>query len=386
MDDRTAKEATKPTGLSRRALLLGAGAASAVGVGGFALGKLLHGPEEAARPGAPVSYEGENQAGIARPGAPQQHCLVAVIDLDLAELASSLAALGERINRVTSQPNGLSDVTPDGPGDLTVTVGLGGEALARTAHPELAKLVALPDFAGDNEVSPERRGGTLLLSVNATDPIVLEPVLSSLLERISGASIRWSEFGYRGPAADGATRNPFGYVDGIIRPRTPEELRDNVWITEGPLAGGTICVIRSFQLDVDRFRALAPTDRDAVFGRTLSTGAPLSGGVRDDQIDLDSKSSDGSFLVPASAHARAAHPAFTGSSLMLRRSYSYRNSERDHGHLFISFQNDVQTFARTQLRMDDMDALSAFISPTATAAFALLPGVREGSPLGSKLF
>ena len=75
---------------------------------------------------------------------------------------------------------------------------------------------------------------------------------------------------------------------------------------------------------------------------------------------------------------------------MLRRSYSYRDSDTDHGHLFISYQNDVQAFAKTQLRLDDVDDLMKYVTPTATAAFAILPGTADAAgaprPLGSTLF
>ena len=290
-------------GISRRALLTGTGVAGAMALGTLAFVASAGGDPADVRTGTPVPAGGEHQAGIQRPPVPQQHCLIAVLDLDLASLRSSLGALGAHIDVVTAQPHGLADLTPDGPADLTITVGLGPDALAATAHPELAGVVELPEFAGDAALPAKRRGGDLLVSVNASDPTVLEPVLSSLLEQLEGARLRWTEFGYRGTAIDGVARNPFGYFDGIIRPTTPEEFREDVWISTGPLAGGTVCVIRRFRLDVDGFRDLPPTDRDAVMGRVQSTGAPLSGGSRDDQIDLNAKSADGTLLVP-SARAR----------------------------------------------------------------------------------
>ena len=70
--------------------------------------------------------------------------------------------------------------------------------------------------------------------------------------------MRWTEFGFRGPSADGVARNPLGYFDGIIRPKTPAEFDDDVWIADGPLAGGTICVMRRFLLDVEGFRRALP--------------------------------------------------------------------------------------------------------------------------------
>jgi len=339
-----------------------------------------------------VSVAGVHQAGITRPVTPQSSALVAVADLDLdpAALTASLAALGEAIVRVTDAANPDLALTPDGVADLTVTVGLGADALAATAIPDLAKMVQLPSFRGDDQLPARRLGGALLISVNATDPTVLEPVLTRLAGAVAGFRLRWSDYAYRGPADEGVTRNPFGYFDGIIVPRTAEDQDADVWIADGPLAGGTICVIRRFRLDTDRFRALSPDAQDDVMGRHRHDGSPLSGGGRFDQVDLNAKTDTGELMVPAHAHARAAHPSFTGSRLMLRRSYNYRASATDHGHLFISYQNDVGAFAKTQLRLDEVDDLMTFVTPTATAAFAVLPGLTAADgaarPLGATLF
>jgi len=203
---------------------------------------------------------------------------------------------------------------------------------------------------------------------------------------VEGAQLRWSEFGFRGVSVEGVTRNSLGYWDGIIRPSTAAEFDADVWIGSGPLAGGTVCVVRRFRLDVDGFRRLAPAERDATIGRVEATGEPLSGGDRDDPVDLAAKTPSGELLIPPQAHARAAHPTFTGSPLMLRRGYSYRANADELGHLFVSFQNDVSTFTRTQLRLDEVDALMDFASPTATGAFAILPGWSAASSLGGTLF
>jgi dye decolorizing peroxidase len=376
-------------GISRRALLAGVGAASLTGLGGFALGSLVDGSPDQPGPRAvpaPVPARGPHQAGVQRPETPQQHCLVAVFDLDPGALETTLTALGARIAQLTDPSSPPAPPTPDGPRDLSVTVGLGARALAATRAPDLADLVALPDFAGDAELAPELRGGDLLLSVNASDPAPLEAVLASLVEVVAGAQLRWSELGFRGTPVDGVARNPLGYWDGIIRPTTAAEFNDDVWISSGPLAFGTVCVVRRFRLDVDGFRRLTSAERDATIGRVESSGAPLSGGNRDDPVDLAAKTPSGELLIPAHAHARAAHPTFTGSPLMLRRGYSYRASASDLGHLFVSFQNDVTTFTRTQLRLDDVDALMEFATPTATAAFAILPGWDADGSLGGTLF
>jgi dye decolorizing peroxidase len=174
-------------------------------------------------------------------------------------------------------------------------------------------------------------------------------------------------------------------MDGIVVPHGDDELRENVWIASGPLAGGTICVVRKLRLDTTRFRALETAEREGIIGRTLSDGSPLSGGKPDDQVDLRAKTPEGEFLVPPRAHARAAHPSFTGSTLMLRRSYSFDDGGDDSGLLFISFQNELRVFTATQHRLDEVDDLMGFTTPLFSATFVMLPGFSADRPLGAQL-
>ncbi len=349
------------------------GAAGAAGAAGSTLA--ASNPPSADPNETSVVAAGPHQAGVERPGIPQQHCIVAVADLDTTALQATLALLGDQILRIADSRHPSTEVTPDGPGDLTVTVSLGADALAATAYPELAASVRLPRFARDEDVPEGRHGGGILISVNASDPVVLEPALQSLTALIPGFSLRWSDFGFRGHPDRGVARNPFGYHDGIIVPRTPDAFDAGVWIADGPLARGSICVVRRFALDTGGFRSLPQDRRDAIVGRRQASGEPLSGGTRDDQADLLAKAPNGDLLVPARSHVRAAHPSFTGSPLMLRRSYGYRASETDQGHLFISFQAELETFVRTQLRLDETDDMMQFATPTASGAFAVLPGL-----------
>lgn len=377
--------------LTRRALLLSTGVAvGALGTAAIQPKTSLHpapNPPDASSPfGEPVVATGAHQAGIARPPIPQQHCIVVVAEVDRSALKRSLVKLGEQILLATGVAHTADAAFPDGSGDLTVTVGLGALALSATKHPDLAKSVSLPPFRGDETLPKERLSGDLYLSICSSDPGILEPSLSLLSGCIVGYRELWSDFGVRAASHDDVSRNPLGYHDGIIVPRTNDELSDNVWIDHGPLTGGTICVIRRFALDAAKFRGLAPAERDAVIGREQTSGVPLSGGLRGDPVSLTAKSDDGQFLTPARSHARAAHPSFTGSDLMLRRSYAYRASTTDHGLLFIAYQKDVNTFSRTQLRLDEVDDLMEFTTPTATSAFAILPGLTPEAPLGSSLF
>ena len=62
------------------------------------------------------------------------------------------------------------------------------------------------------------------------------------------------------------------------------------------------------------------------------------------------------------------------------------DGEVAQGLLFTAFQKDINTFERTQLRMDEMDALMEFLTVKTTAAFAILPGYSQAKPLGSTIF
>jgi dye decolorizing peroxidase len=169
-------------------------------------------------------------------------------------------------------------------------------------------------------------------------------------------------------------------------PHGEDELAENVWIAAGPAAGGTLCVVRRLRLDVAGFADRPVAERDAIIGRHRTDGSPLSGGARDDEVDLRAKTEAGDYLTPAHSHVRAAHPSFTGSRLMLRRGYAFGTEPDDSGLMFICFQNDLDTFVKTQQRLDEVDDLMAFAEPTASASFLVLPGFGRETPLGAALF
>ncbi|PZR55538.1 peroxidase [Xylanimonas oleitrophica] len=400
------------SGVSRRALLLGAGGLVA-GIGGAAALRGHPGsPGAAGTPasepppagGVPVPADGVHQAGVTTPAAPQPHGLLAVWDLDGATAAQTgrvLAALGVRILALTDPARPETDVVPDGPGDLTVTVGAGPRLLSLPGLPrDLPGAGPMPTFAGDDRIDPRRRDGDLLVALHATDPTVLPPVLTAL-ERAADAAVpglrttRWAEHCFRAPGEGTVARSPLGYLDGIQVPRTEEELAADVWVSAADhpaAAGGTVVVLRRLVLDLARFSAETPQRRDEVVGRRRSDGAPLSGGVRDDEVDLRAKTPEGAYLTPARSHARAAHPSFTGSGLMLRRSYGFAapatgtDGGGEQGVFFISFQRTLETFVRTQQRLDEVDDLMGYVTPTASGSFLVLPGFDAQSPLGSGIF
>ncbi|MCD7101120.1 Dyp-type peroxidase [Pseudoclavibacter sp. 13-3] len=377
---------------SRRQLLLGGGSL----LGGMAIGAVgttavsnrspVQGDRATSADAGDVSRvvaTGEHQAGVNRPDVPASHALYSVLDAPQIrtreDLITMLAALGDRVRSLTESD---SDLLPDGAGDLAVCIGVGAR-LVELVEGSTAR-VDLPLFAGDDALPPERCGGDMLIITSASDPGILEPVTAELVTAAQ-LTLRWSEAGYRGRPRQDVARNPFGFYDGVMIPRDDDALEQGVWIGSGAFAGGTICVVRHFDLDVDRFRELAEGDQEQIIGRHKADSSPLTGGDTFAESDLLAKTSTGSYVTPASSHVRAAHPSFVGRPLMLRRSYSVLSAGTVSGLLFTSFQNDVRTFAATQQRMDDMDAMMAYTTVRGVGAFAVLPGFDSVQKMGASL-
>lgn len=328
------------------------------------------------------------------PQPAQPNLLAVVADLDDKTAPGPLLAeLGQTLLDLTAGTDprllGLA------PGDLTITIGIGPQVVQKAAGSQragtdLPGTTDLPHFSRE-QITPQARGGDLLIQLCASDALVLPVAAAALLDQ-AGARVteRWRQSARRGPntaVAPGRTapRNLLGFLDGIIGPATPAEQHSDLWLSApAQVAGGTIAVVRRMELDLPRFAVLSVPHQEAVFGRRRDTGAPLSGGTIATNPDLGAKTPDGRYLIPADAHARRAHANVVGVGLMQRRSYSIDDPRP--GLLFISFQNDLRTFTATLRHMDDSDALLAFTTTTASATFLILPGFDQRHPLGSTLF
>lgn len=392
-----------PTGPTRRGVLRAlavAGAGAGLGAaGGLAGARALDAstPSRSTAPTSlpvpePISPFGPHQAGVAVPTTPQRHGYLAVVDLpDLVAGPRSVrelcAVAGEAVTAVTTDDAAGAGLL-DGPGDLTVTIGLGPRLVAGV-DAGLPGAEDLPDFSGDDAIPSHQRGGDLLVAAYSSDPNDAEAAARWVTGRLPGSRLRWSQRGFRAPGKGTVTRSPLGFHDGVIVPRTPEQLAEHVWIPDGPLAGGTVCVVRRLRLDAARFRAEPLARQEEVIGRRRRDGAPLSGGGAEAEVDVLAKSPRGELLTPPRSHVRAAHPSFTGSRLMLRRGYTFDNGTvdgvRDTGLLFICFQRELRTFVATQHRLDETDDLMGYATPTAGAAFLVLPGFTPDRPLGASL-
>jgi len=370
--------------ITRREALFGVGGAAVgavIGAGAVGVGVAVAGAQTAPSATAPVRGDavqasGVHQAGIARPASPQRQTLVQVFDL-AGSGTDWVAGVGSVIGELTTigSPRS-SELFPDGAGDLTITVGIGARLSAEAAA---ALDGGLPSFKQDDTIAESDRGGDVMISACASDPGVLAAAITAVAAALPSATPRWGQRGFRSPGDGTVVRNPIGFLDGIIVPHGDAELESNVWIADGPFAGGTICVLRRLRLRARDFEAMPLDEQEAAIGRRRADGVPLTGGGPSDQVDLQAKTAEGEYLIPLHSHARAAHPSFTGSDLMLRRGYGFDNGITadgiaDAGLLFVCFQRSQRTFVATQNRLDEVDDLMKFATPTATASFVVLPG------------
>jgi len=338
-------------------------------------------PTAGSVPAGSVKPTGTQQAGITRPSLPPPHLLSVVLDLTGAP-GPILAGLGTLILDLTGRS--LDGVVA--PEDLTVTVGI-GPRLVTMAGADLPGTEELPRYRRE-EIAERDRGGDLWLQIGGSNPVACSMAASTLLAGLGeAAAVRWTQEGFRGryektPDGHQAGRNLMGFTDGIVAPRSTEELDEGVWISSPPpAADATIAVLRRFRFDLAGWNALDTAAQAAAVGRDKATARPLSGGT---QIDLGAKTPDGHYRVAADAHARRAHALDVGVPLMLRRAYSI--AVPGPGLLFISFQSTLRAFTATMARLDESDRMLDFTVATAAATFLVLPGFDQRHPLGSTLF
>lgn len=382
---------------SRRQVVAGGAGALVLGAGlGVGADRLLDRRDRATTTdkstAPPPPHAGTHQLGVHLPETPPAHQLASVLTWpersrpNPGRIKEMLAALGADILAITS--SGPTKLLPDGPGDLTVQVGI-GPTIVSMFGADLPGARPMPLYRGSDRIPRRLRTGDVVLLVASSDPTVTGPVTARLTRGLDAAAVAWQQSGTRGPSTGPTSRNPFGFHDGVIVPRDSAALERGVWVSSGPVASATVGVIRRFELDVSGFQALSTKRQEEVMGRRKIDGSPLSGGGPLDEIDLLAKSPTGDYLSPARSHARAAHPTFTASPLMMRRSYGFTGTRSDgsatSGLLFVSYQNDLDTFVRTQQRLDDQDDLMAYATATAEVSFLVLPGYDRDRPLGATL-
>lgn len=390
---------------SRRGLLL-AGATAGVGtLGGALVGRSTAPGAEPTGPPPPhgegtVSFHGTRQAGIETP--PQANVRLLGLDLDPETDAEGvrrlLSLLGDDVARLSRGEGALADTEPElaaVPARLTVTFGFGRGLVERVAPDAVPSwLTDLPEF--DHDALRSEWGQTdLLLQVCSDDPVTVAHAARVLLrDARAHTRVRWVQDGFRrarGAERDGTTmRNLMGQVDGTVNPAPGTEDFDHlVWSKDGPgwLAGGTSLVLRRIATHLDTWDELDRPAREAVVGRRLADGAPLTGENEHDEPDFTATDAGGLTVIPGFAHIRRARSE-DPEERVFRRGYNYEDpASGESGLLFVSFQSDpVRRFVPIQRRLDELDLLNEWVSAVGSAVYAVPPGCAEGGFVGEGLW
>ncbi|AAT89799.1 peroxidase [Leifsonia xyli subsp. xyli] len=392
----------------RRQFLLGGAAVAGIGatsslVAGIAAARPAAAPAETVDGRRSVAFHGRRQSGIETP--PAAHSAFIALDLhpetDRSAIQRMLLVLSADAADLTRGEAALADTEPElatRPAGLTVTFGFGPGLVQRAGAEPPAWLRPLPAF-GVDRLRDEWSHGDLLLHLASDDPLTLAHARRMLLKDARGfAAVRWVQTGFRtarGTQPASATgRNLFGQVDGTANPVPGSaDFAELVWRRAGNpdwLHDGTGMVLRRIAMDVDRWDLLDRPGREEAVGRTLSTGAPITGGTEHSEPDFGAMNEFGFPVIPAYAHIRRARSSDTAQRIY-RRGYNYDerpgSGVSDSGLLFVSYQADIDAqFVPLQRRLDQLDLMNQWTAPVGSAVFALPPGCEPGGYVGETLF
>jgi deferrochelatase/peroxidase EfeB len=315
-------------------------------------------------------------------------------------------------------PIGSVETAPDSPpidtgeaiglsaANLTITVGFGPGlfddrfGLAKYRPAALAPIPALPGDA----LQADRSGGDLCVQACADDPTVAFHVIRNFARLARGTAVmRWSQLGFGRTASTSTTqqteRNLLGFKDGTrnIKAESPTETDRFVWVgaetDQRWMLGGSYLVARRIRMLIESWDTDYLADQEKVFGRSKTSGAPLTGTDEFDTPDLAARK-DGKPVIDLRAHIRLAAPASNGGEMILRRGYSYTDGIDqttgllDAGLFFIAYQKDPRKqFVPIQTQLGQNDLLNEYIKHTSSALFAVPPGLRAaGDYWGKSLF
>ncbi|MGB3413773.1 MAG: Dyp-type peroxidase [Microbacteriaceae bacterium] len=355
-----------------------------------------------------VPFYGEHQAGIEI--IPQTHQSLLALNLNpgvgKTELRRLLAILSDDAARLTQGTHALADSEPELaqiPARLTITFGF-ARRLVDIVRPQGGApswLQPLPSF-GIDRLRDEWNGGDLLLQIASDDPLSLAHAQRMLLKDArSFGTIKWIQSGFRhshGSETPNRTqRNLFGQLDGTVNP-TPgsADFRSLVWEGQGSnpswLDGGTGMVVRRIEMQLDKWDHLDRPGREQSVGRTLKSGAPLTGFRENDEPDFEARNALGFPVIPEFAHIRRARSA-DPNERFYRRVYNYdltpesSGAVSNSGLIFSTFQHDIaKQYTPIQHRLDQLDLLNEWTTPIGSAVFAIPPGCQPGGFIGETLF
>ena len=353
-------------------------------------------------------FYGDRQSGVTT--APQSHAAFVAFDIvpgaTRTEIQGVLRAWSQDAARLTQGHGGLADLEPElaeDPARLTVTIGLGPGFFDAVGMPDKKPewLEQLPAFPQIDQLEDRWSEGDLLLQICADDPLIVSHAARILASGVRGvARQKWTQRGFRkavGTDPTGRTqRNLFGQIDGTVNP-TPEGDMDfdQILYCDGSdqrwMRGGSALVLRRIRMTMDTWEEIDRTSRELSVGRTLDTGAPLTGTAEHDPADFEAVDDLGLPVIPEESHIARARQRNRGEA-MLRRPYNYDDPPEDGeisntGLLFTAYMADpVRTYIPVQQRLAELDALNTWTIPIGSAVFAIPPGAPEGGYVGQQLF
>ncbi len=349
-----------------------------------------------------AAFHGVHQAGIT--SSPGAHGTFIAFDLVEGSTREDLARLmrlwTDDARRLMTGAGALADTEPElasAPAGLTITVGWGRAAAVLAGGEDRVPswLGPLPAFSID-ALEDRWSDGDVLVMIHADDPTTVSHATRMIVkDATSLATERWRQTGFRqayGSHPSGTTmRNLFGQVDGTTNPPVAaDDFATRVWITDGWLAGGTSLVLRRIRMNMATWDEADRVGRENAVGRTLDTGAPLTGTKEHDEPDFEAVNERGFPIISDVAHIRRARPD-DPSQRIVRLGYNYDEPARggddaEVGLLFGSLQADVDAqYVPIQERLAEADLLNVWTTPVGSAVFAILPGCDEDGFLGDTL-
>ncbi len=419
--------------VNRRDLLGASVIGLGAGLAGMGAGALIEretsappaaGPDTAGLNGSRLEpFHGRHQAGVET--SPQTHGLFLSLSLrpetDRSGVTRLLRLLTEDAARLTQGRAPLADPEPElaeDPARLTITFGFGRDLVARAGRRHVPDWLApLPQF-GIDRLRPELCRGDLLLQVCSDDPTTVAHAARMLLKDAEAFTRpAWQKAGFRrayGSDPAGTTaRNLFGQVDGTSNPAAGSaDFARLVWgetgsgqqfgprgapptdlATDYPdwLVGGTSLVLRDIAMNLDTWDEVDRPGREFSVGRSLSTGAPLTGEHEFDIPDLSATTEAGLKVISPVSHVARSRNVDEPAEQIHRRVYNYHSipitgEVSEGGMMFASYQASIhRQFLPIQRRLDEADLLNAWTSPIGSTVWAIPPGCDAGDYIGSRL-
>lgn len=394
-------------GITRRSLFVSTGAAIVGGAGGYALGgvsaqespevtqTLIKEPSSTAHIKTP--FYGVHQAGVDTPA----QVYAKFIGFNVNDPSrDSIEAIGRILTddaaRLTQGEGALGDTEPEiaaNPARLSITLGLGRAFIKTLGIAVPSSFPEIPAFKTD-ALDPQWGQSDFVVQIGSDDPLTLSHAQRMITKDLSTLTTTvWVQSGFLSPtpAAKGgnASRNQMGQVDGTVNP-TLDQYAQAVWIDDGSWAdGGTVLVLRRIRMLMDDWDVMDRSAKEIVVGRSIDTGAPLTGKNENDPVDFEALGADGLPVISKNAHIRVAHAATT-EEMILRRPYNYNielaDGAVDVGLLFAAYTKDpTKSFIPMQDRIAQSDAMNRWVTTIGSAAYLILPGVLDGEILGEVL-